>query len=288
MAQIGATEGTYYYWAPEMMQAPEDGRAHFNAFACDVWALGVCYYNFRTRENPFTSEAVDDLFEAISEGAVDLERDELSGDERRLLRGLLAVDPAERVTVGDLLEDPYLVRYPVHHSATAFSAKSTPRAHLSRRGSQRGTFAGRCSGSGASAGYQRAGSRGDGDAMDASARPSPPAPGRALPPAAGPSPPASNRASPEPLRDVWSSDDGEPGAPRDDNSSGRRRRVDWANVLATEDVDPTPAAPPPSLETTVDGSSARGRNVFAPALDEVVASLDSPEPAVTEEPALGA
>ena len=25
MAQIGATEGTYYYWAPEMMQVPEEG-----------------------------------------------------------------------------------------------------------------------------------------------------------------------------------------------------------------------------------------------------------------------
>jgi len=141
LAQVGETEGTYAYWAPEMI-ATGDAPATFNAFACDVWALGVCFYNFRSRKSPFEGDALDDLFDRIAAAKRDAPPDDMSADERRVLDWLLEPDPSKRASVGDLMEDPYLLRFPVHESRTT-DFQNTPRERLSRRGSQRGGFAGR-------------------------------------------------------------------------------------------------------------------------------------------------
>ena len=84
-------------------------KVHFNAFACDAWALGCCYYNFRTRRNPFdVADSVEGLFDAIRAGVVDLSDAALGAEERRVLAALLARDAAARATMADLLEDPWL------------------------------------------------------------------------------------------------------------------------------------------------------------------------------------
>jgi len=110
LAQISGTEGTYAYWAPEMVATAAAGeKVHFNAFACDAWALGCCYYNFRTRRNPFdVADSVEGLFDAIRAGVVDLSDAALGAEERRVLAALLARDAAARATMADLLEDPWL------------------------------------------------------------------------------------------------------------------------------------------------------------------------------------
>ena len=110
LAQISGTEGTYAYWAPEMVATAAAGeKVHFNAFACDAWALGCCYYNFRTRRNPFdVADSVEGLFDAIRAGVVDLSDAALGAEETRVLAALLARDAAARATMADLLEDPWL------------------------------------------------------------------------------------------------------------------------------------------------------------------------------------
>ena len=135
-AQVKGTEGTYAYWAPEMMN--EKGES-FNAFACDCWALGVCFYNFRTRLSPFESETLDGLFDRISRA--DRDPCDLSAIETTLLDGLLAADPARRLTVSDLGEDPHLLKY-ARHEERRTQFRTTPRDTLSKRGSLRGGFAG--------------------------------------------------------------------------------------------------------------------------------------------------
>ena len=138
MAQVAQTEGTYAYWAPEMMNE----AATFNAFSCDCWALGVCFYNFRTRRSPFESTTLDGLFDRISRADRDPAPSYLSPTETKLLDGLLEKDPDARLTVGDLLEDPYLSAYALHEERQTQFRNRTPREKLSKRGSLRGGFAG--------------------------------------------------------------------------------------------------------------------------------------------------
>lgn len=112
-AMVRQTEGTYHYWAPEMLENDE-----FNALACDVWALGVCFYNFLTARLPFDGDALDEIFDMIKAAPLDLETSFASDDDlvldremdhlRRLLAALLERDLAKRATLHDLLYDDWL------------------------------------------------------------------------------------------------------------------------------------------------------------------------------------
>jgi serine/threonine protein kinase len=101
-----------------------------------------CFYNFRTRRSPFESETLDGLFDRISRADRDPAPEYLSPTEAKLLDGLLEKDPDARLTVGDLLEDPYLSHYALHEERQTQFRNRTPREKLSKRGSLRGGFAG--------------------------------------------------------------------------------------------------------------------------------------------------
>ena len=102
-AQMFETQGTYCFWAPEMV----DVEHSFNAYACDLWAAGICFYIFLTGQVPFYDDAVTDLFEKIRKADLDIDSD-LSDDAKRLLKGLLQVDVGVRLTVQDLENDAFL------------------------------------------------------------------------------------------------------------------------------------------------------------------------------------
>ena len=112
-------------------------RPKLAAFACNL-----CFYNFRTRRSPFESETLDGLFDRISRADRDPAPSYLSPTETKLLDGLLEKDPDARLTVGDLLEDPYLSAYALHEERQTQFRNRTPREKLSKRGSLRGGFAG--------------------------------------------------------------------------------------------------------------------------------------------------
>lgn len=104
---VRCTEGTYAYWAPEMLS-----EQPFNAMACDVWALGVCFYNFLTTKLPFHSDiSIVEMFDAIEQAELDLDELALSFDrenELRILTALLERDVAKRTTLYSLITDPWL------------------------------------------------------------------------------------------------------------------------------------------------------------------------------------
>eukprot|EP00629_Pelagomonadales_sp_RCC1024_P015875 CAMPEP_0119260300 /NCGR_PEP_ID=MMETSP1329-20130426/754_1 /TAXON_ID=114041 /ORGANISM="Genus nov. species nov., Strain RCC1024" /LENGTH=168 /DNA_ID=CAMNT_0007259723 /DNA_START=1 /DNA_END=503 /DNA_ORIENTATION=- len=79
----------------------------FNAYACDLWAAGVCYYVFLVGKLPFYSEAISELFEQIEAAAPPY--DALSGDAARVCKGLLTKDVDARLTVQDLEQDEWLL-----------------------------------------------------------------------------------------------------------------------------------------------------------------------------------
>mmetsp|Transcript_1205 Transcript_1205/g.3031 ORF Transcript_1205/g.3031 Transcript_1205/m.3031 type:complete len:421 (+) Transcript_1205:96-1358(+) len=102
-AQIMETQGTYCFWAPEMVEVEKS----FNAYACDMWATGVCLYIFLTGTLPFFDEAVTTLFDLIRQAQPDIP-DDISPDAKRLINGLLINDVTQRLTVHDLESDPWL------------------------------------------------------------------------------------------------------------------------------------------------------------------------------------
>ena len=93
----------------------------------------MCFYNFRTRRSPFESETLDGLFDRISRADRDPAPSYLSPTETKLLDGLLEKDPDARLTVGDLLEDPYLSAYALHEERQTQFRNRTPREKLEKK-----------------------------------------------------------------------------------------------------------------------------------------------------------
>lgn len=108
-AQTFETQGTYCFWAPEML----DVSKSFNAYACDMWALGVCLYIFLTGELPFYDDAVNELFESIR-AARPVIPDSLGEEAQSLVVGLLEPVVAKRLTVYDLEENKWLSELSAH------------------------------------------------------------------------------------------------------------------------------------------------------------------------------
>ena len=93
---LSGTEGTYAYFAPDMLR-----DTPFNPFACDIWALGVCLYNFLSARLPFDHSLPDDLFAAIS--TVEPPYASFDPEYQGLLKSLLDKDPSTRATLEAVL-----------------------------------------------------------------------------------------------------------------------------------------------------------------------------------------
>ena len=132
-AQMFETQGTYCFWAPEMVNVEKS----FNAYACDLWAAGICYYIFLSGQLPFYEEAVTDLFEKIRLGAAKGLPETVSNDSRRLLTGLLTVDVATRLTVHDLEKDEWLknakLQYVPHKNLAKFLTPDAKRKYKQKK-----------------------------------------------------------------------------------------------------------------------------------------------------------
>lgn len=102
-AQTYETQGTYCFWAPEMVEVEQS----FNAYACDMWAAGVCLFIFLTGQLPFYDDSVTGLFENIRSASPDIP-ESVSHDARRVILGLLEADVKTRMTVHDLENDAWL------------------------------------------------------------------------------------------------------------------------------------------------------------------------------------
>lgn len=100
--QVKCTEGTYAYWAPEMLS-----EKPFSAMSCDVWALGVCLFNFLTTKLPFDDDALDGIFDKIQRAQLPPTEDDQ--DLPSLVNHLLDKNTETRATLYDVLNDKWVV-----------------------------------------------------------------------------------------------------------------------------------------------------------------------------------
>ncbi len=107
--------GTPNYIAPEVLQCLEDeDEAAGYDFSCDTWSAGCILHILLCGKTPFGHiEDTDEMYEAILEGSVALDSPEwahVSAEAKELVRGLLTVDPSQRVTGGAVLASPWMTR----------------------------------------------------------------------------------------------------------------------------------------------------------------------------------
>ncbi|XP_005380280.1 PREDICTED: serine/threonine-protein kinase 33 isoform X2 [Chinchilla lanigera] len=104
-AMLQATCGTPIYMAPEVI------NAHDYSQQCDIWSIGVIMYILLCGEPPFLANSEEKLFELIRKGELHFEDpiwDSISDGAKSVLKQLLKVDPAHRITAKELLDNQWL------------------------------------------------------------------------------------------------------------------------------------------------------------------------------------
>lgn len=93
--------GSPNYAAPEVIS----GRLYAGP-EVDVWSCGVVLYVMLVGRLPFDEESIPDLFYRIS-NAIYTIPDFVSSGARHLLQRMLVVNPLERITVDEIIKDPW-------------------------------------------------------------------------------------------------------------------------------------------------------------------------------------
>eukprot|EP00043_Microstomoeca_roanoka_P021312 m.255095 g.255095 ORF g.255095 m.255095 type:complete len:489 (-) comp19073_c1_seq1:167-1633(-) len=102
--------GTPSYQAPEVLD-PEMHNHEGYSFAVDMWSLGVILYIFLVGYPPFSDQLPTPLSKQIREGLYEMPDEYwklISEDAKDLVRKLLVVDPAKRLTVRQAAEHPFM------------------------------------------------------------------------------------------------------------------------------------------------------------------------------------
>jgi [calcium/calmodulin-dependent protein kinase] kinase len=105
--QVKATEGTFHFMSPEEC---DPDNVSFGAKAIDVWALGVTMFCMLFKKTPFWGETEFQIMENIRTQAVVIPEDvrPISCEARELLTKLLKKDFKERITIPELMDNPWL------------------------------------------------------------------------------------------------------------------------------------------------------------------------------------
>eukprot|EP00535_Pseudo-nitzschia_heimii_P000376 CAMPEP_0197187798 /NCGR_PEP_ID=MMETSP1423-20130617/16585_1 /TAXON_ID=476441 /ORGANISM="Pseudo-nitzschia heimii, Strain UNC1101" /LENGTH=724 /DNA_ID=CAMNT_0042639461 /DNA_START=5 /DNA_END=2179 /DNA_ORIENTATION=+ len=95
--------GTPSYIAPEILKnQPYDQ-------SCDMWSVGVVIYVMLCGNTPFRDKSQDKLFERIKLGEYKLDpRLDISEEAKRLLRGLMCINPDKRLTAKQALRSEWI------------------------------------------------------------------------------------------------------------------------------------------------------------------------------------
>jgi serine/threonine protein kinase len=105
--------GTPNYIAPEVLQCLEDeDDAEGYDFSCDTWSAGCILHILLCGKTPFGHiEDMDEMYDAILAGRVPLDAPEwesVSEEAKGLVRGLLTVDPSERLSGKKVMKSPWM------------------------------------------------------------------------------------------------------------------------------------------------------------------------------------
>ncbi|XP_002916202.1 serine/threonine-protein kinase 33 isoform X1 [Ailuropoda melanoleuca] len=104
-AMLQATCGTPIYMAPEVT------NAHDYSQQCDIWSIGVIMYILLCGEPPFLASSEEKLFELIRKGELRFEDpvwESVSDRAKSVLKQLMKVDPAHRITAKELLDNQWI------------------------------------------------------------------------------------------------------------------------------------------------------------------------------------
>ncbi|XP_036906032.1 serine/threonine-protein kinase 33 isoform X1 [Sturnira hondurensis] len=104
-AMMQTTCGTPMYMAPEVI------NAHDYSQQCDIWSIGVIMYILLCGEPPFLASSEEKLFELIRKGELHFDGpvwDSISDCAKSVLKQLMKVDPAHRITAKELLDNQWL------------------------------------------------------------------------------------------------------------------------------------------------------------------------------------
>jgi len=94
--------GTPAYLAPEIII--DQG---YEGYFVDMWSLGVLLYAMVCGTVPFKAQNLEDLHKLILKGDFTFPV-ELSQDAQSIIRGLIRLNPKERLTIPQLLCHPWL------------------------------------------------------------------------------------------------------------------------------------------------------------------------------------
>ncbi|KRT83765.1 protein kinase [Oryctes borbonicus] len=94
--------GSPTYAAPELVL----GKQYLGP-EVDVWAMGVLLYALMAGYLPFDDNNIDSLYKKILSGKYE-EPSFMSNESKNLIRQMLQIDPHKRITVTELLSDPWV------------------------------------------------------------------------------------------------------------------------------------------------------------------------------------
>ena len=104
---MSTTCGTPEYVAPEVLKQKGYGSE------CDIWSMGVVLYIMLCGYAPFHNDNVQKLFQLIMRGRIVFPEREWAGiseEAKDLVRKMLTVEPAQRITARAVLEHPWITK----------------------------------------------------------------------------------------------------------------------------------------------------------------------------------
>ncbi len=106
---IKGCQGTPSFLAPEIINEKEYG------LPIDIWALGVTLFLLLSGQAPFKGQTVTQVLDRVRIGSfsfADLIWANISSEAKDLITRMLAMDPAQRPTIEEVLADPWLTTPP--------------------------------------------------------------------------------------------------------------------------------------------------------------------------------
>jgi [calcium/calmodulin-dependent protein kinase] kinase len=100
-------QGTAAFMCPEMCNESDD--IHYSMRKADIWALGITLYQLVYGDLPFTAESLFDIYDVINNTELVIpNKPKVDNNLVTLIKRLLDKDSEKRITMEELLQDPWL------------------------------------------------------------------------------------------------------------------------------------------------------------------------------------